>query len=75
MQEPIHLWTPIHRTCCAVSRFWGKGMPWVMMVLSRATTGRPDPSAAATSALTTMPLLLLVACSAAGNAGQALIKM
>jgi hypothetical protein len=50
-------------------------MPWVMMVLSRATTGRPDPSAAATSALTTMPLLLLLACSAAGNAGQALIKM
>lgn len=30
-------------------------MPWEMMVLSRATTGRPAASAAATSADTTMP--------------------
>ena len=36
-------------TACAVSRFWGKGMPCAMMVLSNATTGLPCCRAAATS--------------------------
>ena len=33
----------------AVSTFWGYGMPWEMMVLSRATTGLFSARAAATS--------------------------
>mmetsp|Transcript_6598 Transcript_6598/g.27335 ORF Transcript_6598/g.27335 Transcript_6598/m.27335 type:complete len:365 (-) Transcript_6598:3040-4134(-) len=36
-------------TSRAVSRFCGQGMPWAMMVDSRATTGRPSARAAATS--------------------------
>jgi len=36
-------------TLRAVSRFAGKGMPWLMMVLSSATAGRPADSAAATA--------------------------
>ena len=37
-------------TSRAVSRLAGNGMPWVMMVLSSATMGRPAARAAATSA-------------------------
>ena len=36
-------------TARAVSRLAGNGMPWVMMVDSRATIGRPMARAAATS--------------------------
>src|SRR5262249_4754272 len=36
----------------AVSRFTGKGNPWLMSVDSRATTGRPTCTAAATSSRT-----------------------
>ena len=37
-------------TARAVSRLAGKGMPWVMMVDSRATSGRRAAIASATSA-------------------------
>src|SRR3546814_3948106 len=36
----------------AVSTLRGKGMPWAMIVLSRATTGRPAASARAISGAT-----------------------
>ena len=36
-------------TASAVATFCGQGMPWLMMVDSSATTGRPAASAAATS--------------------------
>ena len=36
-------------TFSAVSAFCGQGMPWLMMVLSSATTGAPAARAAATS--------------------------
>ncbi len=42
-------------TARAVSRFCGKGMPWLMMVLSSATTAVPSLNALCTSALSTMP--------------------
>ena len=44
---------PCRRTVASTSRatrrFSGRGRPWLMMVDSRATTGRPDCRAAATS--------------------------
>ena len=44
---------PPSRTACsisrAMSRLAGRGRPWLMMVLSSATTGRPAAIAAATS--------------------------
>ena len=39
-------------TVRAISTFCGYGMPWLMMVLSSATTGRPDASASRTSSVT-----------------------
>src|ERR1017187_6846452 len=39
---PARTWLSSDR---AVSRFWGYGIPWVMMVLSSATTGRPPCNA------------------------------
>ena len=43
---PARTWLSSER---AVSRFSGCGIPWVMMVLSSATTGRPPCSALRTS--------------------------
>ena len=39
-------------TSVAICTFCGYGMPWLMMVLSSATTGRPAASASATSGRT-----------------------
>jgi len=39
----------ISSTSRAVSTFCGQGMPWAMMVDSRATIGRPASRAACTS--------------------------
>jgi hypothetical protein len=47
---------PPARTACSISRAtWplrGRGSPWLMIVLSSATTGRPAASASWTSSLT-----------------------
>ena len=61
--RPIWIWPPmtamvagtappsrmVASTFSAISRFWGQGMPWVMIVDSSATTGRPRSSASRTS--------------------------
>ena len=57
-------------TCRAVSRFCGKGMPWLMIVLSRATTALPAASAAATSALITMAAAPTPSCRRAGGVAR-----
>ena len=48
--------TPAARSCCsnerAASRLRGRGRPWLMMVDSSATTGRPAASASATGSAT-----------------------
>mmetsp|Transcript_12149 Transcript_12149/g.29424 ORF Transcript_12149/g.29424 Transcript_12149/m.29424 type:complete len:404 (-) Transcript_12149:1594-2805(-) len=56
-------------TSRAMARFCGYGMPCDTMVLSSATTARPDANAAATSAATTTPPPLPAATSASDSAG------
>ena len=46
---------PPPRPACATSRLRGRGRPWLMIVLSSATTGRPSASASATSGAILMP--------------------
>ncbi len=44
----------ISSTRAAMAALSGQGMPWVTIVLSSATTGRPAASAAATGAWTSI---------------------
>ncbi len=50
--------TPAARSCCSASsataRLRGRGRPWVKMVDSSATTGRPSARACTTSSVTRM---------------------
>ena len=41
----------IRSTSVAIATFCGYGMPWLMIVLSSATTGRPAASASRTSSV------------------------
>ena len=65
---------PPSRTACSNSRasraLSGRGRPWLMIVLSRATTARPSASASRTSSCTrtSRPLwCVAVSCSRAGR--------
>src|SRR5262249_22681053 len=61
-------------TCRATSRLSGRGRPWLMIVDSRATTGRPAASADPTSASTERPVDAEVCDGVSGMAGEPRVR-